>query len=355
MGYEGLPGLVILFFIFAWLWDLINYGIIYEFYWGIGYSRYNYFQTEIALKYENYRKYIRYLRKNEVYADSEFKEIYPYYFDVLEEICLKRIKRFKFSQIDKWKLSDWDKMSFAVFNDDLKNPSRIYFRTHLIIDRNNHRCQICNMMPASMGVYKKKSYYSINFVGALEPEFLTTICDNCWIKNVTKSIIEREHHKCRICGNSDHLFVIDKETWLGLNQFYNNTLEYDPDSLSTICDSCRFEKASPKDFEILVAELFKKMGYEVQHTGRAGDAGIDIILNEGFGNRTIVQCKKYSSKVGVATVRELYGSLIDSKTNRGVIVTTDDYTSGAKEFAKGKPIKLINGIELRKALSNYFL
>ena len=96
------------------------------------------------------------------------------------------------------------------------------------------------------------------------------------------------------------------------------------------------------------------MGYEVQHTGQVGDAGIDILLNDELG-KTIVQCKKYSSKVGVATVRELYGSLIDSKTNHGVIVTTDDYTSGAKEFAEGKPIKLINGIELRKALSNYFL
>lgn len=55
--------------------------------------------------------------------------------------------------------------------------------------------------------------------------------------------------------------------------------------------------------------------------------------------------------MGVATVREIICILIDSEANRAIIVTTGEYTSGAKEFANGKPIELINSGKLRKMLS----
>ena len=68
------------------------------------------------------------------------------------------------------------------------------------------------------------------------------------------------------------------------------------------------EKMSWREFEGLVAETFRRQGYRVVERGGAGpDGGVDLELYMG-SDKYLVQCKQWKSqKVGVATVRELYG------------------------------------------------
>ena len=111
---------------------------------------------------------------------------------------------------------------------------------------------------------------------------------------------------------------------------------------------------SPSRFEGLVGEIFQSMGYYVQHTGGTSDEGIDLICKrESVNEKIIVQCKRYQGNVGVSTVRDLYGAITHSKATKGYIVTTSDFTKPAVDFAKGKPIELINRIRLSQLLDKH--
>ena len=105
-----------------------------------------------------------------------------------------------------------------------------------------------------------------------------------------------------------------------------------------------------REFETLVAEAYRRQGYSVEETGGGGaDGGIDLILR-GKGQKVIVQCKQWRTyRVGVKIVREMYGIMVAEKADRVVIVSSGTYTQESVEFAKGKPILLIDG----KALAQH--
>lgn len=105
-----------------------------------------------------------------------------------------------------------------------------------------------------------------------------------------------------------------------------------------------------REFETLIAETYRRQGFNVEETGGGGaDGGIDLILR-GKGQKAIVQCKQWRTyRVGVKVVREMYGVMVAEKADRAVIVTSGSYTQEAQDFAKGKPILLIDG----KALAQH--
>ena len=107
----------------------------------------------------------------------------------------------------------------------------------------------------------------------------------------------------------------------------------------------------PTVFEKYVAQLFRQRGYRVKHRGRAGDMGVDLELTNGNGRRAIVQCKRYRNTVGPEVIRELYGTLIHEKVAHAFLVTTGGISEAAREWAKGKPLTLIDGKILVQVVS----
>lgn len=83
-------------------------------------------------------------------------------------------------------------------------------------------------------------------------------------------------------------------------------------------------------FEELVAEAYLRKGYTVIENQRGGaDGGIDLKLKKG-GALCLVQCKHWKSqKVGVSTVRELYGVMAAEGAAAGIVVCTGKYTHEA--------------------------
>lgn len=65
---------------------------------------------------------------------------------------------------------------------------------------------------------------------------------------------------------------------------------------------------SRQEFEMLVGEAFRLLGYRVVETGGGGpDGGVDLVLIRGT-EKFLVQCKQWkATRVGVDVVRELYG------------------------------------------------
>lgn len=119
-----------------------------------------------------------------------------------------------------------------------------------------------------------------------------------------------------------------------------------------------FSSMTGYEFENYVSTLFTKMGFGVEVTKYSNDGGIDLIATYEkpiFSGKYIVQCKKWSTPVGQPEIRDLYGVVMDQRANKGILITTSDFTAQAYEFAKGKNIELINGEVLNTLTeNNYF-
>jgi restriction system protein len=114
------------------------------------------------------------------------------------------------------------------------------------------------------------------------------------------------------------------------------------------------------DFENLIRELFEKEfskdGGEVKITQASRDGGVDAIAFDPDpirGGKIVIQAKRYTNTVGVAAVRDLYGTVHNEGAIKGILVTTSDYGPDAYEFAKGKPLTLLSGSELLYLLERH--
>lgn len=114
----------------------------------------------------------------------------------------------------------------------------------------------------------------------------------------------------------------------------------------------QLQALNPALFEQFVAGLFRQKGYEVIVRGRSGDLGVDLDVLNQQGRRAIVQCKRYRSTVGPDVVRELYGTMIHERAAHAFLVTTAEISDAAREWARGKPITLIDGALLVEIANN---
>jgi len=64
------------------------------------------------------------------------------------------------------------------------------------------------------------------------------------------------------------------------------------------------------------------------------------------GGKYVLQAKRYTRTVDVAAVRDLYGTVMNEGANRGILVTTSSFGLDSYEFAKDKPISLVDGPNL---------
>lgn len=115
-----------------------------------------------------------------------------------------------------------------------------------------------------------------------------------------------------------------------------------------------------EEFEHLVRELFELEfnvnGGEVKITQASRDGGVDAVAFDPDpirGGKIVIQAKRYTNTVGVSAVRDLYGTVINEGANKGILITTSDYGTDSYNFAKGKPITLLNGGHLMFLLEKH--
>jgi len=115
-----------------------------------------------------------------------------------------------------------------------------------------------------------------------------------------------------------------------------------------------------QDFEILVRdifqEVFKPVGGDVRVTRTSRDQGVDAVIFDPdpiTGGKTVVQAKRYRGTVPVAAVRELFGTMMNEGAGKGILVTTSHFGASASEFAKDKPMTLIDGAQLLHLMQNH--
>lgn len=115
-----------------------------------------------------------------------------------------------------------------------------------------------------------------------------------------------------------------------------------------------------EDFEHLIREVFEQEfvsgGGEVKVTQASRDGGVDAVAFDPDpirGGKIVIQAKRYTNTVGVSAVRDLYGTVMNEGATKGILVTTADYGPDAYEFAKGKPLTLLNGSNLLHLLEKH--
>jgi hypothetical protein len=107
---------------------------------------------------------------------------------------------------------------------------------------------------------------------------------------------------------------------------------------------------SDLELEKLAEQVYKKLGYSVQHAGQTGDHGIDVLLINPNNQKEIVQCKQWSKPVGEAALRDLYGAMVHDQAVRGWIWAPRGFSGPAKTWAKGKSIVLVDDAEIDRLI-----
>lgn len=107
-----------------------------------------------------------------------------------------------------------------------------------------------------------------------------------------------------------------------------------------------------RQFEELTAEAFRRDRFTVIENVYGGaDGGVDIRLRKG-GKTYLVQCKNWRNRrVGVKTVREMFGILAAESAGGVFIVCSGTFTAEAVRFAEGKPINLVDGEKLMRMIA----
>lgn len=127
----------------------------------------------------------------------------------------------------------------------------------------------------------------------------------------------------------------------------------------------RTRKVSPAFFEQLLIDLLLAMGYGgsnegMAHTlGRSGDNGVDGVINQDpLGvDQLYIQAKRYAegNNISAGDIRDFFGALNLKKAQKGIFITTSEFTPSAIQTAKnlGMRIVLINGKQLAHLMLRY--
>ena len=106
------------------------------------------------------------------------------------------------------------------------------------------------------------------------------------------------------------------------------------------CRVNELDEIEGHDFEYYCAELLKKRGFiDVTVTKGSGDYGVDV-LAEKDGVTYSIQCKAYTTPVGVKAVQEAFAGKEYYDRMVGAVLTNQYFTKPAVEAAKKLKILL---------------
>ena len=117
---------------------------------------------------------------------------------------------------------------------------------------------------------------------------------------------------------------------------------------------------NPYSFEQLVIDLLFAMGYggsreeAAQVTKKSADEGIDGVIDQDrLGLDVIyVQAKRWKDQVGRKEIQSFIGALAGKQANKGVFITTSNFSSHASDYAHSvsQKVILIDGTRLAELM-----
>jgi hypothetical protein len=118
----------------------------------------------------------------------------------------------------------------------------------------------------------------------------------------------------------------------------------------------KLRKMEPYDFELLVADLWRRQGWDAEVTQESGDMGVDVeaVDRDGFAeHKAVIQAKRYQegNKIGRPKIQQYYTLREqDPEADMAIVVTTSAFTSQAEEWASDHNVKLVDGRDLESTI-----
>ena len=111
---------------------------------------------------------------------------------------------------------------------------------------------------------------------------------------------------------------------------------------------------TPRQFEEAVGEVLRDNGFrDMKHMGGSGDLSADLVCRDDRGRLVVVQCKRYSPgiRIGSRDIQEFIGMMaVHHRADRGVFITTTEFTQPAIDLGRRHRITLIDGQELTRMI-----
>lgn len=122
----------------------------------------------------------------------------------------------------------------------------------------------------------------------------------------------------------------------------------------------KFFNVSPRRIELLVGDIYRSSGYQVEVTKTTRDGGKDLILLSNGSDPTIVEVKRKKNNIEVDIVRRLRGVQLTYGHRSAILVATTGFTKSALYEANlpnakkdGYDLKLIDMQDLLRMLDVY--
>lgn len=112
-------------------------------------------------------------------------------------------------------------------------------------------------------------------------------------------------------------------------------------------DISKIDMMSGYEFENICKLHFEEYGYKVSTTPKSGDFGADLVLRNG-AEKTVVQLKRYKSRVGVSAVQEIVAAKAYYGATIAMVVTNSFFTNAAVKLAEANDVILWDRNMLKK-------
>lgn len=178
-------------------------------------------------------------------------------------------------------------------------------------------------------------------------------------ENDSKEILSKILLNCNRVGIKIIAFSKYNKNTLNIGNLENLLRIYSKYNYDQILEGIRINNNVVKDemsgleFENYIGEILKDNGFDnVDVTKSSGDFGVDVIAVKD-DIKYAIQCKKYSSPVGIKAVQEVLGSKTMNDCHVAVVLTNNTFTKSAIELAEKNNVLLWDGEKLKNLLENY--
>lgn len=107
------------------------------------------------------------------------------------------------------------------------------------------------------------------------------------------------------------------------------------------------------EFEGFLKTLSSKMGYQVEQTRLSGDQGADLVIVK-FGEKTVIQAKRFGGKVGNKAVQEIMAAISLYEAQKGMVITNNYFTPAAVKLANANNIELVDRDALEELINKHW-
>lgn len=123
--------------------------------------------------------------------------------------------------------------------------------------------------------------------------------------------------------------------------FNKNQFKKQDKNKTYIYNISQLDSISGEDFEILLNDIFERLGYKCLLTKKSHDYGADLIVEKGK-NKAIIQAKCYTKTVGVKAIQEIVSARNHYCVNDTIVATNNYFSKEARLLAVENNVMLID-------------